>query len=75
MSKITHKLTLSYITWGLIWDAKKRRKRNIKNFKKEEEKYQCLEKLKFRGNTGVSNFQKREKERTTDETKEEMLPC
>ena len=29
MSKIAHRSALPYITWGLVWDLKKRKERTI----------------------------------------------
>ena len=51
---------LSYITWGLIWDTKKKKERTIKILK-EKEKSQGLEKLNLKGNTVVRHFPKQEK--------------
>ena len=31
-SKYAHESALPYITWGLIWDTKKRRRRTIRKF-------------------------------------------
>ena len=62
-TQVAHKATsnnyalsnaLSYITWGLIWDHKKRKIEPVKHFKIREferKKIPILEKIKFRGNT------------------------
>ena len=47
-SKYAHKSALHYITWGLNWDIKNRKRRTIRKFlKMKKEVYKGLEKVKL----------------------------